>query len=480
MDKSNEDLLIENDQLRKTIEQQRETINEQAKMIKRRDKKIGKQQERIENLELQVSDLSKKVEKVDKELRKYSNENTPSSAVPPFNKPTPHRHNKTPGREVGHEGSGRKLPENVDETKDAEIDRCPDCNGEVTDAGFHDRTIETPVPARLKVTKIHVHRYWCSNCKKIITARVKDAFKNSRFGIEMYLLLAFLKEGIGITYGKIEQLLDVIYNLDLSKGALPQMLDTLRDELGDHYKELLEELRNCPYVNGDETSWRENGRNDWLWVFINKWVAVYTIDKSRGKKVPQRILGKNYEGTVGSDFLGAYNYVGKKWQKGHCHLDRNLRETAEKKPDDSEFHTFKKILARILKDSRTLWKKEKRISVLKEKKVHFEERVVALCAMNWKDEDCKRLVKRCRRYGKHLFTFLIVKGLTPDNNIAERGIKPGVVMRKNSYGSRGENGIKTMPVLLSTIETCKIRDQNFLEWGKEYFENRLSSVTAKL
>lgn len=174
MDKSNEDLLAENDQLRKRIE-------EQDRMIKRRDKKIDKQQETINELRLQVKDLSKKVEKVDKELRKYSNENTPSSAVPPFNKPTPHHHNKTPGRKEGHEGSGRKLPENVDETKDAEVDRCPDCNGEVTDAGFHDRTIETPVPARLKVTKIHVHRYWCSNCKKIITAPVKDAFKNSRF-----------------------------------------------------------------------------------------------------------------------------------------------------------------------------------------------------------------------------------------------------------------------------------------------------------
>jgi hypothetical protein len=152
----------------------------------------------------------------------------------------------------------------------------------------------------------------------------------------MYLLLAFLKEGLGLTYGKIEELLSVMYNLDISKGALPQMLDKLRDEFGEHYNELQEELRRSPYVNGDETGWRQNGRNRWLWVFVNKWVAVYTIDKGRNKTVPQRILGENYEGTVGSDFHSSYNHVGRKWQKCHCHLDRDLKETAETKPKDSD------------------------------------------------------------------------------------------------------------------------------------------------
>jgi hypothetical protein len=28
-------------------------------------------------------------------------------------------------------------------------------------------------------------------------------------------------------------------------------------------------------------------------------------------------------------------------------------------------------------------------------------------------------------------------------------------------------------VLMSVIETCNMRDQNFLEWGHEYIENRL-------
>lgn len=466
MDKSYADLLNENDLLRK----ENVLLKEENT---RRDEIIGKLQKTVE-------ELASEVKRLDNELRKYVNENTPSSAVAPFNKDTPRHHNKTPGRKEGHEGSGRKLPDNVDETKDAEIGKCPECNGEIADAGCHDRTIEVVVPAKVKVVRIHVHRYWCSNCKKVVDAPVKDAFPNSRFGTETYLLIAFFKFGLGLTYGKIVELLRIAYDLDISKGALPQMLDTLAGEFGEHYDELREELRRSPYVNGDETSWRKNGKNWWLWAFVGKWTTFYAIENSRGKKIPKEVLGKDYGGTVGSDFLGAYNYVGKSWQKCDVHLGRDLKETAKKKPEDSEFFAFKKKLKRILDDSRRLKEREKRISVLEEGKTHFEDRVIVLCNEEWKDADCRRLIKRLRRHTKNIFTFLVKEGVTSDNNIAERAIRPAVIMRKNSYGSRGDNGIITTPILLTTLQTCRMNDQNFLDWGKGYLENKLSSSTSKL
>lgn len=458
MDKSYADLLNENDLLKKE--------NLRLNGI-------------IEKLQKTVQELTAEVKRFNNELRKYVNENTPSSAVAPFNKDTPHHHNKTPGREKGHEGSGRKLPDNVDETKEAETDKCPDCNGEITDTGCHDRTIEVVVPAKVKVVKIHIHRYWCSNCKKIVDAPVKDAFPNSRFGVETYLLIAFFKFGLGLTYGKIIELLKIAYGLNISKGALPQMLDSLAGEFGEHYDELKKELRKSPYVNGDETSWRKNGKNWWLWTFVGKWITFYAIENSRGKNIPKKVLGKDYEGTVGSDFLGAYNYVGRSWQKCGVHLGRDLKETAKKKRKSSEFFAFKKRLRRILDDSMRLKEREKRILVLREKKMRLEDRITALCEDSWKDHDCRRLVKRLKRHTKNLFTFLVIDGVTPDNNIAERAIRPAVIMRKNSYGSRGDNGITTTPILLTTLQTCKMNDQNFLDWGRGYLGNKLSSSTSK-
>ncbi len=58
----------------------------------------------------------------------------------------------------------------------------------------------------------------------------------------------------------------------------------------------------------------------------------------------------------------------------------------------------------------------------------------------------------------------------PDNNIAERGIRPAVVMRKNSYGNRSDKGAGTTSVMLSVMETCDMKGQNFLDWGTDYLK----------
>ena len=101
------------------------------------------------------------------------------------------------------------------------------------------------------------------------------------------------------------------------------------------------------------------GKNWWLWAFVGKWTMFYIIENSTGKKIPKKVLGKGYGGTAGSDFLGAYNYVSKSWQKCGVHLDIDLNETAKSKSKCSEFFVFKKRLRRILDDSRRLKKNER-------------------------------------------------------------------------------------------------------------------------
>ena len=51
------------------------------------------------------------------------------------------------------------------------------------------------------------------------------------------------------------------------------------------YEGIKQSIRHSPYVNADETGWRFNGENHWLWVFTNNDAALYQIDKSRSSKV---------------------------------------------------------------------------------------------------------------------------------------------------------------------------------------------------
>ena len=48
--------------------------------------------------------------------------------------------------------------------------------------------------------------------------------------------------------------------------------------------------------------------------------------------------------------------------------------------------------------------------------------------------------KRLRKYGAEVLTFVEFEGVPSSNNHAEREVRPAVLMRKASYGSRSARG----------------------------------------
>jgi hypothetical protein len=58
------------------------------------------------------------------------------------------------------------------------------------------------------------------------------------------------------------------------------------------------------------------------------------------------------------------------------------------------------------------------------------------------------------------FPFVLVDGLSADNNQAERSIRPLVIIRKISGGSRSDAGTRTRMGLASLFETWLARELN--------------------
>ena len=86
-----------------------------------------------------------------------------------------------------------------------------------------------------------------------------------------------------------------------------------------------------------------------------------------------------------------------------------------------------------------------------------------LLATAWQDSQARRLVKRLRRHRDHLFTFLDKPGVPFDNNLAERAVRPAVIIRKNSYANRSQRGAEVQGVLMSIYRTLKQRGHNPLQ-----------------
>jgi len=78
----------------------------------------------------------------------------------------------------------------------------------------------------------------------------------------------------------------------------------------------------------------------------------------------------------------------------------------------------------------------------------------------WSDWDAASRTDRSTRlakHGEHILTFPDYPEVPPDNNFAERQIRPAVILRKNSQSNRSEKGAATQGVLMSVYRTLKLR-----------------------
>ena len=74
---------------------------------------------------------------------------------------------------------------------------------------------------------------------------------------------------------------------------------------------------------------------------------------------------------------------------------------------------------------------------------------------DWNDADADRLAGRLRKYQDRLTMFLHDPEVDGTNNAAERALRPAVVMRKITGGSRSEKGAQAWAILASVMRTTQ-------------------------
>jgi transposase-like protein len=311
-----------------------------------------------------------------------------------------------------------------------------------------------------EVTEHTIHRDYCPNCKKIVEPVVPDAMPNATIGHRTVVLTAFLHYYVGTTISQIVEIFNTQFYFKLTPGGLVHLWHNLASLLIFWYEKIGEAARNSAVLHADETGWRVNGRTHWLWCFCNDNVTYYVIDRSRGSPVVLRFFKRVFKGILVTDFYGAYNaIVCADKQKCLAHLLGDLKKVTKYKDKSGDWATFSKQLKRLLRDAMRLCGRRDSISVTKYESLccAIERRLCRLLREPWTNAEARRLVKRLRRHRRELFVFLYNKGVPFENNHAERTIRNGVVMRKNSYCNRSVGGATTQAVLMSIFATLKQR-----------------------
>lgn len=410
---------------------------------------LKKRVKELEELVAVLIEENKKLRDEIKELR----ETVKEKSIPSFVKKDVIDAAKVSGQKIGHEGYSRHIPERIDKIKPLDSEECKHCGEKLSGIqNVRSRTV-TDIEVNVVNTQYIIHGRYCKHCGKIVEPEFTDALPNARFSLRLMLWIMFMKIEARMPSNKITELLQ-LFGLEISDGEIYNILNQLKEAFGDYYKVLLNKMKEARAKHIDETSWRINGKNHWLWIFINEEVALFVVDKQRNSNLPIKTLENQKDKFITTDRYSAYNVLVEKTgclqQVCWTHLIRNSKDLAEYYPESKYIHKRMKYIYHKAKEG------EK-----KEKLLHW---IDLIASRAYKSSHVYKFVKSiCRNHREDLFRFVDNPNISPSNNLAEQGLRQAVVIRKVSGGSRSENGAETTAKLLSVMQTMKMKDGNVID-----------------
>ena len=213
----------------------------------------------------------------------------------------------------------------------------------------------------------------------------------------------------------------------------------------------------------DETSWRINGDNVWLWAFITKGEALYKIASSRSHKVPLKVLGKRPKGVDVHDRFSAYKTLARKTGKRpqqYCwsHLIADSKELAQFYGDEGKH--IHQVMKKIYAKAKNFDHKGTDEDIEK-----LYRDMADKLNRPYKSMHCHKFVVNLLKGKDNLFQFVKNPEVEGTNNRAERALRHSVIARKISGGSRSPKGAKIYETLTSIYHTLCLRNQNLLTHG---------------
>ena len=442
--------------------------------------KIDRQQQRLKKLEAENIALRKELAGIKEKLHQQPKVLTTFvKANIPKGKPR-----LRPGRKVGHPAALRPMPENIDEHIDVPVPRdttgaacCPHCSVQLADVEQHDRIVEDIIPAKVVARCYHTISGYCPGCRKRVESRAPEQppavdLPHGQIGINALATAALLRVQYRLPYRLSTQLLADLPGLTVSPGAVTKQIRRMSHWLEGEYDRLRVFLRCAPMAHMDETPWRINGINQWLWTLLDDRHTLFHMDKSRGQKVVEKLLGEVFGGVLVSDFYCGYSRLSSRKQKCLVHLLRELRETGIKSPAFAK-GSFCRRLKRLLKEMLLLKKNKPDMEVpdYQRRGKLMEARLENIAQQHWHEAHADRLAARLRKHEKELTVFLWEDAVDGTNNAAERALRPAVVMRKITGGSRSERGARATAILMSVLRTARQQNRPLFETIKTLLMN---------
>lgn len=439
---------------REKLQQALATIKDLKVQLLAKDQHITELETKLLDKEAQRKVLASKLWKAKKE---HSETNTEQAG-------------KTkPGAQQGHTVNRRAnpKPEDVTDRQIFDLARCPACKHQVGDVVDKVEKYQEDIdlaPRNKIVRHYTITRHWCPSCQEYVRPVNTPAQNLRRFGPNVMGYILYARYRLRLPLLKIQESLRDLHDFQISEGEIQNQLNEARDGFGDQYDLICELIKSAQVVYADESGWRMDGDNWYIWAFVSPEDGAirYEVADTRGGGIAKEALGDKADRVIVSDGYTVYNSLPGSNQQCWIHLVR----VAKEKTNQLYGELCAVYAALLLELSKPVDERNKQ---------YFSDWLTGLETKTYRAQTeplAFEVQARITRHHDQLLVCLDHENVLPENNTAERAIRPQVILRKIFGGNRSPTGAKTHAVNTSVIATKLKQNPN-----KTFFEVMLPLIT---
>lgn len=410
----------------------------------------------IDKLQEENARLKAKLKyEVRKSTEGFFGSSTPSSKKPLKESSLEENQKKKGGAKKGHLGHGRKKIEARDADEVIHLDPpvgelCPKCHNEFLGLKAKKRSVIDSDPPKTKKKLYVLGRKMCTHCKKFYEAKAPSVLPKMLYGNQLISNMLDMHYLHGIPMGRLESLLGI------PRSAMIQIQHHLAKLMRGIPLELIKEYRKKFAKHADESGWRTDGANGYVWLFSTEDISIYKFTSTRSSKIPQEILGnKKLKGVLIVDRYKGYNRVPCALQYCYAHLLRDLKDLEKDFPENLEVQKFVDVVAPLLSAAMGL-----RSQPISDAEFYSEARKIKRRIMKFMNSEAHHLGIRAfqdifRQNKKRMYHWATDRRIPADNNRAERDLRGAVIARKVSFGSQSTAGADTRSTLMTILGTLR-------------------------
>ncbi len=277
-------------------------------------------------------------------------------------------------------------------------------------------------------------------------------------------MAVYLRNEIGVTYRKVPRALRDLLGLSFTPAALIGFEKMLADQAGPIVADIEKKIASTEGpVHADETFWTLDGDRAYFWVHTTQDYVHFEFETTRSGQVSRAILGEDFAGTLVTDCYSGYEAqnAGAK-QKCLAHLARTARDWQKLVDKRSvDFRFFDRVVQWVKKGcyySKTQagWSDSTRRKHAK----WLGRELTLLQRLKLKHEKAVTLQARIIKHADGWLVFVKDPCVPPTNNLAERSLRPLVIMRKICFGNRSREGGQRLAKIMSVKDTARRHGHN--------------------